>query len=169
MSLKKWKRSCAHSLYGLHQSIPLHGRNGLCSVIGCVDGVHIGLQKSVDEHMYFNTKSYHSINAMIICDHTYKILAINCQYGGARFICLETLKLKSFGRTISAQCSGFWLPTAIMLQNPLQKRFGWCKLRSIGILKRCWIILGYDKRGRNHPTKFTKFVNVCVALHNICI
>ncbi|XP_049302023.1 putative nuclease HARBI1 [Bactrocera dorsalis] len=53
-------------------------------VIGCVDGTHIGLQKTtVNEHMYFNRKGYHSINAMIICDHTYKILAINCQYGGA--------------------------------------------------------------------------------------
>ncbi|XP_067624299.1 putative nuclease HARBI1 isoform X2 [Eurosta solidaginis] len=53
-------------------------------VIGCIDGTHIGLQRpSVDEHMYFNRKGYHSINAFIMCDHTYKILAINCQYGGA--------------------------------------------------------------------------------------
>ncbi|XP_036321137.1 putative nuclease HARBI1 isoform X2 [Rhagoletis pomonella] len=53
-------------------------------VIGCVDGTHIGLQKpSIDEHMYINRMGYHSINAMIMCDHTYKILAINCRYGGA--------------------------------------------------------------------------------------
>ncbi|XP_017471385.1 PREDICTED: putative nuclease HARBI1 [Rhagoletis zephyria] len=53
-------------------------------VIGCVDGTHIGLQKPTkDEHMFFNRKGFHSLNAMIICDHTYKILAINCQYGGA--------------------------------------------------------------------------------------
>ncbi|XP_067616529.1 putative nuclease HARBI1 isoform X2 [Eurosta solidaginis] len=54
------------------------------SLIGCVDGTHIGLEKPIaNEHMYFNRKGYHSINSMIICDHTYKILAINCQYGAA--------------------------------------------------------------------------------------
>ncbi|XP_067635609.1 putative nuclease HARBI1 [Eurosta solidaginis] len=54
------------------------------AVIGCIDGTHIGLQRpSVDKHMYFNRKGYHSVNAMIMCDHTYKVLAINCQYGGA--------------------------------------------------------------------------------------
>ncbi|XP_054746199.1 uncharacterized protein LOC129250617 [Anastrepha obliqua] len=53
-------------------------------VVGCIDGTHIGLQKpTVNEHMYFNRKGFHSINAMLICDHTTKILAINCQYGGA--------------------------------------------------------------------------------------
>ncbi|XP_053968904.1 putative nuclease HARBI1 [Anastrepha ludens] len=53
-------------------------------VIGCVDGTHIGLQKpTANVHMYFNRKGYHSINAMVVCDHTYKILEINCQYGGA--------------------------------------------------------------------------------------
>ncbi|XP_067616097.1 putative nuclease HARBI1 [Eurosta solidaginis] len=30
-------------------------------VIGCIDGTHIGLQRpSVDEHMYFNRRGYHS-------------------------------------------------------------------------------------------------------------
>ncbi|XP_036340026.1 putative nuclease HARBI1 [Rhagoletis pomonella] len=53
-------------------------------VVGCVDGTHIGLQKPIrDEHMYFNRKGYHSLNVMLICDHTCNILAINCQYRGA--------------------------------------------------------------------------------------
>ncbi|XP_036336403.1 putative nuclease HARBI1 [Rhagoletis pomonella] len=53
-------------------------------VVGCIDGTHIGLQKPIrDENMYFNRKGYHSFNVMLICDHTCKILAINCQYGGA--------------------------------------------------------------------------------------
>ncbi|XP_050340083.1 putative nuclease HARBI1 isoform X2 [Bactrocera neohumeralis] len=50
-------------------------------VIGCVDGTHIGLQKpTVNEHMYFNRKGYHSINA--------KILA--CPWHGTKKVIAET-------------------------------------------------------------------------------
>ncbi|XP_054734530.1 putative nuclease HARBI1 [Anastrepha obliqua] len=41
---------------------------------GCVDGTHIGLQKpTANEHMYFNRKGYHSINAMVVSSY-YNIL-----------------------------------------------------------------------------------------------
>ncbi|XP_018804555.1 PREDICTED: uncharacterized protein LOC108978633 isoform X2 [Bactrocera latifrons] len=102
MCLKKWNRNGANSL---HQRVPFRVKSGLCSnikflevfsnitkyeeclVIGCVDGKHIGLQKpTVNEHIYLNIIDYHSIYAVIICDHTYKILAsINCQYEGAAY------------------------------------------------------------------------------------
>lgn len=39
----------------------------LIIVVGCIDGTHIGLQKpTVNEHMYFNRKGFHSINAMLV-------------------------------------------------------------------------------------------------------
>lgn len=41
--------------------------------------------------------------------------------------------------------------------------------RTIGILKGRWKILGYEKRGRYTPEKMARFVNVCSALHNICM
>ncbi|XP_055850481.1 putative nuclease HARBI1 [Episyrphus balteatus] len=53
-------------------------------VVGCVDGTHFGLQKpSTNEHMFFNRKSFHSLNSMIICYHEYRILAVDSRYGGA--------------------------------------------------------------------------------------
>ncbi|XP_055590232.1 putative nuclease HARBI1 [Uranotaenia lowii] len=53
-------------------------------VIGCIDGTHIPiLRPTKDEHMYFNRKGFHSINAMIITDHNYRILAINPRFDGA--------------------------------------------------------------------------------------
>ncbi|XP_036322465.1 putative nuclease HARBI1 [Rhagoletis pomonella] len=65
-------------------------------VIGCIDGTHIGLQKPTqNEHMFFNKKGSHSLNAMIICDHTYKIVAINCQHGGAAHWPLNSFVLNS--------------------------------------------------------------------------
>lgn len=36
-------------------------------VIGCVDGTHVGLQKpSNNEHMFYNRKGFHSLNAMVV-------------------------------------------------------------------------------------------------------
>ncbi|XP_050338554.1 putative nuclease HARBI1 [Bactrocera neohumeralis] len=35
----------------------------------------------VNEHMFFNRKGYHSLNSMTICDHEYRILAIDSKYG----------------------------------------------------------------------------------------
>ncbi|XP_065079420.1 putative nuclease HARBI1 [Ochlerotatus camptorhynchus] len=51
-------------------------------VVGCIDGTHIPILRP-DEHMYFNWKGFHSINAMMITDHNYRILAVNPCYGGA--------------------------------------------------------------------------------------
>ncbi|XP_067647097.1 putative nuclease HARBI1 isoform X2 [Eurosta solidaginis] len=46
-------------------------------VVGAVDGTHLQLLRAVEnEHIYFNRKGKHSINAMIICDHKLMIKAI---------------------------------------------------------------------------------------------
>ncbi|XP_067630128.1 putative nuclease HARBI1 isoform X1 [Eurosta solidaginis] len=57
-------------------------------VVGAVDGTQLQLLRPVEnEHIYFNRKGKHSINAMIvsiyICDHKLIIKAICPQYGGA--------------------------------------------------------------------------------------
>ncbi|XP_039968796.1 putative nuclease HARBI1 [Bactrocera tryoni] len=58
---------------------------GLPGIIGAVDGTHIQMVRPVkDEHLFFNRKLKHSINAMVICDHNmYSIRAVNGVYGGA--------------------------------------------------------------------------------------
>ncbi|XP_067636049.1 putative nuclease HARBI1 [Eurosta solidaginis] len=164
-------------------------------VIGCIDGTHIGLQRpSVDEHMYFNRKGYHSINAMIMCDHTYKILAINCQYGGAahdsfvwrhsdqRRVLQERFEINRRSNAWLLGDSGYPLePWCITpYRNPadgssesafkdVHSKARCIIERTIGIFKGRWRILGYGNRGRYHPTKVARFANVCAALHNICI
>ncbi|XP_058840877.1 putative nuclease HARBI1 [Topomyia yanbarensis] len=53
------------------------------SVIGCIDGTHIMmLRPQQNEHMFFNRKGKHSINAMIICNETLEIMSVNAKYGG---------------------------------------------------------------------------------------
>ncbi|XP_054746455.1 putative nuclease HARBI1 [Anastrepha obliqua] len=161
-------------------------------VIGCVDGTHIGLQKpTANEHMFLNRKS---INAMVVCDHTYKILAINCQYGGAahdsfiwkhsdqRRVLEEGFQDNRQDNSCLLGDSGYpfepWCITPYRnafdgsseaIFNDIHSKARCIIERSIGILKGRWRILGYGKRARYYPTKVARFANVCAALHNVCI
>ncbi|XP_055916167.1 putative nuclease HARBI1 [Eupeodes corollae] len=56
----------------------------LPGIVGCVDGTHIPiLRPKENEHIYFNRKGFHSLNAMVICNHLNEIIAINSSHGGA--------------------------------------------------------------------------------------
>ncbi|XP_036325553.1 putative nuclease HARBI1 isoform X2 [Rhagoletis pomonella] len=79
---------CQSTVSKLTSHVLLEMENKLCpefikfdvdnsqTFIGCIDGTHIGLQKPTqNEHMYFNRKGFHSLNAMII-SFSYKILNI---------------------------------------------------------------------------------------------
>ncbi|XP_055850460.1 putative nuclease HARBI1 [Episyrphus balteatus] len=168
---------------------------GIPGVIGCIDGTHIALQRPTEnEHMFFNRKGYHSLNAMIICDHEYKILAVNSQYGGAAhdsFIWKHSDQRKYLeGQYRSSPSRSAWLlgdsgyplePWCITPYrspgegssestfNEVHSKARCVVERTIGILKGRWRILGYGKRGRYKPEKVARIANVCCALHNICI
>ncbi|XP_039950668.1 putative nuclease HARBI1 [Bactrocera tryoni] len=131
---------------------------------------------------------------MIICDHTYKIMAINCQYGGAAH---DSFLWKQSGqrRVLEERFQHYRNENSWLLGDSGYPLEPWCLTpyrnasdgsseamfneinskarciveRTIGILKVRWRILGYGKRGRYLPTKVAKFANVCAALHNICI
>ncbi|XP_036344999.1 putative nuclease HARBI1 [Rhagoletis pomonella] len=60
-----------------------YSKFGLPGIIGAVDGTHILTIWIKDEHLFFNRKLKHSINAMAICDHKMYIRAVNGVYGGA--------------------------------------------------------------------------------------
>ncbi|XP_067633563.1 putative nuclease HARBI1 [Eurosta solidaginis] len=130
-------------------------------VIGCIDGTHIGLQRpSVDEHMYFNRKGYHSINAMIVscCDHTYNS---NAWLLGDSGYPLEPWCITPYQNPADGSSESAF--------NDVHSKARCTIERTIGIFKGRWKILGYGNRGRYHPTKVARFANVCAALHNICI
>ncbi|XP_036340151.1 putative nuclease HARBI1 [Rhagoletis pomonella] len=164
-------------------------------VIGCIDGTHFGLQKPThNEHMFFNRKGYHSINSMIICDHEYRILAIDSKYGGAshdsfvwkhsaqRQFLEEQYNLNNLKNVWLLGDSGYplepWCLTPYRNPEEDSKRARFNEVhakarciveRTIGILKGRWKILSNDKRSRYRPEKIAKFGNVCAALHNVCI
>ncbi|XP_017482353.1 PREDICTED: putative nuclease HARBI1 [Rhagoletis zephyria] len=129
-----------------------------------------------------------------ICDHTYKILAINCQYGGAAYdsfvwknsnqrrVLEERFQRNRNENSWLLGDSGYPLePWCITpYRNPLDGSSecafneihskARCIIeRTIGILKGRWRILVNDKRGRYDPAKVARFANVCSALHNVCL
>ncbi|XP_033096701.1 putative nuclease HARBI1 [Anneissia japonica] len=53
-------------------------------IIGAIDGTHVAIKApSVDEHVYVNRKSYHSINVQAICDSNLKFLDVVAKYPGS--------------------------------------------------------------------------------------
>ncbi|KAG8230335.1 hypothetical protein J437_LFUL000606, partial [Ladona fulva] len=56
----------------------------ISGVLGYVDGTHIPIKAPPeDEHLYFNRKHYHSINAQIVCDSGMRILNVLARHPGS--------------------------------------------------------------------------------------
>ncbi|XP_050334416.1 putative nuclease HARBI1 [Bactrocera neohumeralis] len=156
-----------------------------------------------DEHLFFNRKLKHSVNAMVICDHNMYIRAVNGVYGGAahdahvwtlsneRQYMLSNYQNGDKSSWLIGD-SGYPLEPWILTpyrnaeensleslyneENSLESLYNekFTKARSIiervfGILKsrfRC-LLAG---RGLHYaPKKIVKILNVCCALHNICL
>ncbi|XP_065080395.1 putative nuclease HARBI1 [Ochlerotatus camptorhynchus] len=60
-------------------------KSGFPGVIGCVDGTHIKIfpPPSDIQHLYYNRKGYHSLNALIVCDHQLMIRYVDANYPGS--------------------------------------------------------------------------------------
>lgn len=169
-------------------------KHNIPGVIGLIDGTHIMLLKPrEDEHIFFNRKSTHSLNAMVICDEEKRILSICAQYGGSSHDSFvwrqspEKFLLESGRRNNNKNGwllgdSGYplepWLMTPF--RNPpagsaeANFNFVHAQARSnveqcIGILKGRWRVLMEERRSRYSPERVGTIVNVCAALHNICI
>ncbi|XP_017463614.1 PREDICTED: putative nuclease HARBI1 [Rhagoletis zephyria] len=170
-----------------------YSKFGLPGIIGAVDGTHILTIWIKDEHLFFNRKLKHSINAMAICDHKMYIRAVNGVYGGAAHDS-HVWSLSNERQHMKAQYqngdksswiigdSGYpldpWLLTPYrnaeenspeMLYN---ERF--TKARSIiervfGILKGRFRCLLAGRELHYTPEKVVKILNACCALHNICL
>ncbi|KAI8122671.1 putative nuclease HARBI1 [Lucilia cuprina] len=130
---------------------------------------------------------------MIICDHQYKILAINSKYGGAAhdsFVWKESEERIHLEQEYNNNLRNFWLlgdsgypcepwlliPYRNPQENSMESKFNdihskaRCIVeRTIGILKARWKILCHDKRSRYSAERIAQFSNVCAALHNICL
>ncbi|XP_062551111.1 putative nuclease HARBI1 [Armigeres subalbatus] len=163
-------------------------------VVGCIDGTHITILKPVEnEHMFYNRKGHHSVNAMIICDHDYRIMAVNACYGGSAHdsfvwsmsnekIFFEQLYERGDCNSRLLGDSGYgiapWLldPYCNANNGSNEEAFNTIHSsarttveRAVGVLKGRWRLYNSDLIIRYTPKKTTSIVNVCATLHNICI
>ncbi|XP_067623753.1 putative nuclease HARBI1 [Eurosta solidaginis] len=167
---------------------------GIPGVIGAVDGTHIQLVRPArDEHLYFNRKLKQSINATVICDHKMRIRAVDGRFGGASHdshvwsLSSERACLKANfengdrGVRILGD-SGYplepWLLTpyrnAAENSNEIffNDKFGKGRSlieRTFGVLKGRFRCLLAARELHYTPEKVVQILNVCCALHNICI
>ncbi|XP_049301932.1 putative nuclease HARBI1 [Bactrocera dorsalis] len=167
--------------------------SGIPGVIGVVDGTHIQMiRPAVNEHLYFNKKLKHSINAMVICDHKMMIKAVNGRFAGACHDShvwnlsserqyLQTNYMNGVRGIRILGDSGYplepWLltPYRNAPENSAQSYYNYkfSKARSFiervfGVLKARFRCLLAARELHYAPEKVVQILNVCCALHNIC-
>lgn len=164
-------------------------------IVGVIDGTHIAILKPrEEEHAYINRKGFHSLNAQIVCDANLKILSLNVNFPGSShdsFIWRNS-QLRQFvhQQYFMNNFRGTWLigdsgyPLEPFLMTPFQNAapgtpearynaaFGLarnCIERCIGVLKSRFRCLLRERVARYDPRFVGKLMNVCSALHNMCI
>ncbi|XP_017483193.1 PREDICTED: putative nuclease HARBI1 [Rhagoletis zephyria] len=167
---------------------------GIPGVLFAIDGTHIQMIRPTrNEHLYYNRKLKHSMNAMVMCDHKMRIRAVDARYGGA-YHDSHVWNLSSERRALKARFDngerGIWslgdsgyplepwmlTPYRNAAENSAEGRFNHChaKGRSIiervfGILKGRFRCLLTARELHYTPQKVSAIMNVCCALHNICL
>ncbi|XP_067637562.1 putative nuclease HARBI1 [Eurosta solidaginis] len=165
---------------------------GIPGVIGCIGGTHIQITKPNKDHsIFYNRKGYFSMNAMIICDYNMVIRSVDGRHPGSSHDALIWSVSKandSFQRRYENGERGSWLlgdagyPLQPFLLTPFrnpqantaehtfnQKHCSGRNIveRTIGVLKSRFRCLA--RTLQYQPEKVVQIINVCCALHNICI
>ncbi|XP_059058955.1 putative nuclease HARBI1 [Achroia grisella] len=165
--------------------------SGMPGVIGCVGGTHIAIVKPVENaNAYLNSKLYHSLNVLAICDSHMNITYIDASYGGAahdNFIWTQS-PIKNYLERLNLNGDSCWLlgdsgftQKAYMMTPILKYEEGspeeyYTKIhhRTHSIMQRCivtlksrWKCLLPHRVLHYNPAKAGKIVNACAVLNNI--
>uniref|UniRef100_A0A182RZA5 DDE Tnp4 domain-containing protein n=1 Tax=Anopheles funestus TaxID=62324 RepID=A0A182RZA5_ANOFN len=145
----------------------------------CVDGTHIKIKKPLHRPLlYLNRKHCYSLNVMLVCDHKYRIRAINARFPGSNHDA-HVWKVKLFVTGDAGYPSEPWLIRPHRNPGRGSEEASFNTLLSSGriivemtiaILKsrfRC--LNGGDGCLNYTPKKCAAIINVCRALHNVCI
>ncbi|XP_058821148.1 putative nuclease HARBI1 [Topomyia yanbarensis] len=169
-------------------------KSGITGVIMCVDGTHIKIvPPTTNRNLFYNRKGFYSLNAMIICDDQQRIRFIDASYQGSNHDSYiwrlsaarkHMLQLHRNGDRNTRILGDAGYPSEPWLITPhrapedgseesnFNRRHSLARRiieRTIGVLKnrfRC--ILG-ARQLHYSPAKSSKIINVCCALHNICL
>ncbi|KAG8234316.1 hypothetical protein J437_LFUL013056, partial [Ladona fulva] len=116
-------------------------------VLGYVDGTHIAIKTPrEEEHLYFNRKHYHSINAQIVCDSDLKISNILSRYPGSThdsFVWVNSGVRERLMDIWAMGDSGYphepWLETPILNaeEGTLETRYTRYHIKARSAVERC--------------------------------
>nr|XP_055837203.1 putative nuclease HARBI1 [Episyrphus balteatus] len=175
-------------------SIKFYEKYRIPSVIGCVDGTHIRIiAPKQNKHLFYNRKGFFSLNALLICDADMRIRFVDASRPGSSHDALiwKVSEVRSWleqkylnGEENSWLLGDAGYPLEPWLLTPhrnpevgtSQSRFNMkhrqCRNiieRVNGVLKNRWRCLLGARELPYQPDKAVQIVNVCCALHNICI
>ncbi|GAB0087041.1 putative nuclease HARBI1 [Sergentomyia squamirostris] len=163
------------------------------STLGIIDCTQVQLEKPSEEfHLYLNKNNVHSLNVSLICDNNGRFMAVDASHPGATGdaeIWSNSDERRFMEKIYDEDDEKCWLladrsyplepwlispyrvktPNAIEFNQKFDKARS-VMTRSIALLKSRWQILLYkDPTLSFLPEHMTRIVNVCVALHNMCI
>ncbi|XP_058821147.1 putative nuclease HARBI1 [Topomyia yanbarensis] len=169
-------------------------KSGIPGVIMCVDGTHIRIiPPSQDRNLFYNRKGFYSLNVLIVCDDQQRIRFVDSSFQGSNHdshiwrvssarAFFEHQHRNGDVNTKILGDAGYpsepWLvaPFRAAEEGSAESDFNQRHAlgrgiieRSIGVLKnrfRC--ILG-ARQLHYVPKKAAQIINVCCALHNICL
>ncbi|XP_065092850.1 putative nuclease HARBI1 [Ochlerotatus camptorhynchus] len=169
-------------------------KSGIPGVIMCVDGTHIKIiPPNVNRNLFYNRKGFYSLNVMIMCDDTQRIRFVDAGYQGSNHdshvwgLSSARRYMQQLHRNGDTNIkilgdAGYpsepWLITPHRAPEDGSPESNFNRLhsvgrgiieRTIGVLKnrfRC--ILG-ARQLHYSPSKSSKIINVCCALHNLCL
>ncbi|XP_055616049.1 putative nuclease HARBI1 [Toxorhynchites rutilus septentrionalis] len=169
-------------------------KTSIPGVIMCLDGTHVKIiPPKLNRNLFFNRKGFYSLNVLIVCDDQQRIRFVDPTFQGSNHDShiwrvsparthFEQLHQNGEVNTKILGDAGYpsepWLVTPFRaaeegsLESDFNRRHALGRAiveRTIGLLKnrfRC--ILGARQLHYN-PTKCAQIINVCCALHNICL
>ena len=158
---------------------------GMPGVLGAIDGTHIKIATPhVNESIYVNRKSAHSINTQIVCNCNLEILDMDCSWPGSThdaFILRNSDVWDVFEESTAPKGwilgdQGYmlkpWLLTPInMPKNAAENRYNRAHKRARSVVERCNGVLKSRFRCLGgvlqfSPRKSKSIIKACGCLHN---
>ncbi|XP_058122889.1 putative nuclease HARBI1 [Anopheles ziemanni] len=165
-------------------------RSEIPGVVMSVDGSHIRILAPTEDRVsYFNRKGFYSLNVLMICDHRKRIRFVDARFKGSNHdSCIFSIspayayfeqKWRSGDRMFkllgdSAYPAKPWQGNAAANTPEATFNQRHAKARSVienafGVLKGKFRCLLGERLLRYAPPKCVHIINVCCALHNLCI
>lgn len=169
-------------------------KSGIPGVVMCVDGTHVKIiPPTRNRNLYYNRKGFYSLNVMMMCDDEHRIRFVDASYQGSNHDShvwrlsaarnyFQHRHRNGDRNTKILGDAGYpsepWLitphrsPDVGSAESNFNTRHTSARNiieRTIGIVKNRFRCILAARQLHYAPLKSSKIINVCCALHNICL